>query len=115
MERIQDIKTILERHKQQLYKKYPIKSMAIFGSFARNEQKKESDLDVMVEFNGNIGIQFIDLAEEIESITGLKVDLVSRNGIKDRYFQVIKSDLILILNRRIRKSNGIESGGCVIA
>jgi uncharacterized protein len=70
--------------------------MAIFGSYARNEQKKESDLDVMVEFNGNIGIQFIDLAEEIESITGLKVDLVSRNGIKDRYFQAIKSELVYV-------------------
>jgi uncharacterized protein len=96
MERIQEIKTILELHKPELYRKYPIKSMAIFGSFARNEQQKESDLDVMVEFNGNIGIRFIDLAEEIESITGLKVDLVSRNGIKDRYFQAIKSELVYV-------------------
>jgi uncharacterized protein len=96
MERIQEIKTILELHKPELYRKYPIKSMAIFGSFARNEQQKESDLDVMVEFNGNIGIRFVDLAEEIESITGLKVDLVSRNGIKDRYFQAIKSELVYV-------------------
>jgi uncharacterized protein len=96
MERIQEIKTILEFHKPELYRKYPIKSMAIFGSFARNEQQKESDLDVMVEFNGNIGIRFVDLAEEIESITGLKVDLVSRNGIKDRYFQAIKSELVYV-------------------
>lgn len=86
----------MERHKSQLYQKYPIKSMAIFGSFARNEHKKESDLDVLVEFNGNIGIRFIDLAEEIESIVGIKVDLVSRNGIKDRYFQTIKPDLIYV-------------------
>jgi uncharacterized protein len=93
---IQEIRNILEHHKPEMYKKYPIKSMAIVGSFARNEQKKESDLDVLLEFNVNIGIRFIDLAEEIESITELKVDLVSRNGIKDRYFQAIKSELVYV-------------------
>ena len=53
-------------------------------------------LDLLVEFNGKIGIRFIDLAEEIERIIGFKVDLVSRNGLKDKYYQVIKADLIYV-------------------
>ena len=75
---------------------YPIKSMAIFGSYARKEQTEESDLDLMVEFNGKIGMRFIDLAEEIESLVGFKVDMVSRKGIKDKYYKSIQSDLIYV-------------------
>lgn len=70
--------------------------MAIFGSFARKEQDDKSDLDLIVEFNGKIGIRFIDLADEIENIIGFKVDLVSRKGIKGKYYQSILSDLIYV-------------------
>ena len=96
MNSLQEIKLTLSKNKQKLFAEYPIKSMAIFGSYARKEQKDESDLDLMVEFNGKIGIRFIDLAEEIENLTGLKVDLVSRKGIKDKYYQSIQSDLIYV-------------------
>lgn len=96
MKTLQEIRSILTEHKKRLFAEYPLKSMAIFGSFARNEQNDNSDLDVMVEFNDRIGIRFIDLADEIEDYIGLKVDLVSRNGIKERYFQAIKSDLIYV-------------------
>jgi predicted nucleotidyltransferase len=96
MKTLQEIESTLSKYKQPLFTKYPIRSLAIFGSYARNEQNIESDLDLMVEFNDKIGIRFIDLAEEIESLVGSKVDLVSRNAIKDKYFQVIKSDLIYV-------------------
>ncbi len=70
--------------------------MAIFGSYARNESTDNSDLDILVEFNDGIGIRFIDLADEIENIVGLKIDLVSKNGIKDRYLQAINTDLVYV-------------------
>ena len=91
-----EIELTLSKHKQRLFTDYPIKSLAIFGSYARKEQKDESDLDLLVEFNGKIGIRFIDLAEEIERIIGFKVDLVSRKGLKDKYYQIIKADLIYV-------------------
>ena len=96
MKTLQDIQSTLDKHKQQLFSKYPIKSMAIFGSYARNEQVAKSDVDIMVEFNDKIGIRFIDLAEEIENLIGAKVDLVSKNGIKERYYKAIESDLIYV-------------------
>jgi len=68
----------------------------MFGSFARNEAGESSDLDILVEFNNKIGIRFIDLADELESITGVKVDLVSRKGIKEKYFKSIERDLIYV-------------------
>ena len=70
--------------------------MAIFGSYSRGENTDESDLDILVEFNGKIGIRFIDLADDIESIVGLKVDLVSKNGIKRGYLSAIDSDLVYV-------------------
>lgn len=96
MKTLQEIEQTLAKHKQQLFSNYPIKSLAIFGSYARKEQTPDSDLDIIVEFNDKIGIRFIDLAEELETLIGFKVDLVSRKGIKDKYFQKIQSDLMYV-------------------
>jgi uncharacterized protein len=96
MKTLSDIQKTLATHRQLLYEKYPIQSMAIFGSYARKEQNDQSDLDLMVEFSGKIGIRFVDLADEIEKLIGLKVDLVSRKGIKEKYFKAIQSDLIYV-------------------
>ena len=96
MRTLEDIKLTLGDHRQQLFNDYPLKSMAIFGSYSRKEQDEKSDLDIIVEFKDKIGIRFVDLAEEIENLIGFKVDLVSRNGIKEKYFQTINSDLIYV-------------------
>ena len=96
MKTLQEIKLTLSKNKPYLFAEYPIESIAIFGSYARKEQNEESDLDLMVEFKGKIGIRFIDLANEIENLIGFKVDLVSRKGIKDKYYQSISSDLIYV-------------------
>jgi predicted nucleotidyltransferase len=96
MKTLSEIELTLAKHKQHLFSEYPIKSLAIFGSYARKEQNEESDLDLLVEFNDKIGLRFIDLAEEIERLVGFKVDLVSRKGIKDKYYQKIQSDLTYV-------------------
>ncbi|CAD5278018.1 MULTISPECIES: nucleotidyltransferase family protein [unclassified Imperialibacter] len=96
MKSLEDIKLTLGKNKQYLFNKYPIQSMAVFGSYSRNEQVADSDLDVLVEFNDKIGIRFIDLANEIEELIGFTVDVVSRNGIKEKYFEKIKPELIYV-------------------
>jgi hypothetical protein len=70
--------------------------MAIFGSYSRREQNESSDIDILVEFSDRIGVRFIDLADELESIIGFKVDLVSKKGVKEKYLQTIDSDLIYV-------------------
>lgn len=96
MKSLKDIKSILGNNREKLFKLYPIKSLAIFGSFARNQQQGDSDLDIIVEFDDKIGIGFIDLANELENLIGLKIDLVSKNGIKKRYFQSLEEELIYV-------------------
>ena len=94
MKSLQEIKSTLVKNKNHLFSEYPIKSIAIFGSYARKQQNSESDLDLLVEFDGEIGIRFIDLANEIENLVGFRIDLISRKGIKDKYYKSISSDLI---------------------
>jgi predicted nucleotidyltransferase len=96
MRTLQEIRDTLSSHKNRLFHDYPIKSIAIFGSYSRKEQDDLSDLDILVEFSDKIGIRFIDLAEELENIVGFKVDLVSKKGIKEKYFKSIVSDLIYV-------------------
>jgi uncharacterized protein len=96
MKTLQEIKSTLSSHKSRLFNDYPIKSMAIFGSYSRKEQKDTSDLDILVEFSDKIGIRFVDLADDLEKIVGFKVDLVSKKGIKEKYLKSIDSDLIYV-------------------
>ncbi|WP_417590476.1 nucleotidyltransferase family protein [Owenweeksia hongkongensis] len=96
MKSLEQIKSALVTHKATLSKRYPIKSLAIFGSYSRGDQNDSSDVDILVEFDGKIGLKFIDLAEEIESLLGNKVDLVSKNEIKQKYIESINSDLIYV-------------------
>ena len=96
MRTLHEIKNTLSSHKNRLFDDYPIKSMAIFGSYSRKEQNDDSDLDILVEFSDRIGIRFIDLADDLEKIVGFKVDLVSKKGIKEKYLKAIDSDLIYV-------------------
>lgn len=73
--------------------KYGIKVLAIFGSYGRGQETKESDVDILVDFKRPIGIEFIDLAQELENLLEIKVDLVSKNGIKPEYLKQIESEL----------------------
>ena len=60
MKTVQEIKSVLHKNKRKFYRDYPIKSLAIFGSFARGQQNEQSHLDILVEFNEKVGIRFGD-------------------------------------------------------
>lgn len=58
--------------------KYWLIDIAILGSYELGQQIAESDVDIMGDFSKPIGIEFIDLADELEMLLGVKVDLVSK-------------------------------------
>jgi predicted nucleotidyltransferase len=93
MKNLQDIRNILSSNKKNLFDKYGLRLLAIFGSYARNQQNEKSDIDILVEFEKPVGVEFIDLAEELEYILNKKVDLVSKNGLKPKYLQSISQEL----------------------
>ena len=90
------IKNVLASNKDRLFKEYHVANMAVFGSFARNEQREDSDVDILVEFAAPVGMEFIDLADDLEEILNRKVDLVSKNGVKPKYLAVIQKQLIYV-------------------
>lgn len=96
MKNLLEIKSVLSHHKQVLVNKYGLKFIAIFGSYTRAEQRKDSDIDILVDFDIPIGIEFIDLADELEEILKQKVDLVSKNGVKPKYLELIEEELIYV-------------------
>jgi len=80
---LEKIKKILKEHKKELEEKYYVKNVAIFGSYVRGTQTKESDIDILVEFQKPITlIQFIKLENYLSELLGLKVDLVMKKSLK---------------------------------
>jgi predicted nucleotidyltransferase len=80
--------------------------MAIFGSFSRNQQTEQSDIDILVEFSRPIGMEFMELADELEEIVQLKVDLVSKNGLKNHHFKAIQQELSYVYARTLLAHSG---------
>lgn len=93
MDDLKLIRSKLSSHRDDIFAKFAVKNMAIFGSFARGDQRSDSDIDILVEFDRPVGVEFIDLANHLESILKRRVDLVSRRGIKAKYFDRIESEL----------------------
>jgi len=91
------IKHILSENKEQLRYKYKVKQIGIFGSFVRNEQKKGSDLDILVEFEEPIGLfKFMDLEDHLKNLLGIKIDLVSKKALKPYIGKHILREVIYI-------------------
>ena len=62
--------------------RYPIAYLGVFGSWVRGEQDADSDLDILVDFDGSIGWEIVTLEQELSRELGLRVDLVPRQGPK---------------------------------
>ncbi len=96
MQTISQIKSILAQHKSELSRKYHLKQIGVFGSYARRDKTTQSDIDLLVELEKPIGLEFVTLADELESLLGVKVDLVSLNAIKPKMLKSIKKDLVYV-------------------
>ena len=90
----EDILEKLKNQKVALFEKYPVHRIALFGSWSRGEQSLNSDVDILVDVDPTIGLGFVSLADELEHILGLKVDLVSRRAIRASLWKQIEPDLI---------------------
>lgn len=89
-----EIIATLRRERAALSSRYPIRRIALFGSWARGEAREDSDVDVLVEVDGSIGLRFVDLAADIERALGRPVDLVSRRAVKPSLWARIEPELI---------------------
>lgn len=85
MSNIKKIITKLQKSRDTLARKYGVKSLEVFGSYVKGEQKKRSDLDLLVEFYETVDLfQFIELEQFLSELLGVKVDLIMKDTLKPR-------------------------------
>ena len=96
--KLKEIEAILRKHKEELRERFGVRSIAIFGSYARGEETELSDVDILVEFEGPIGWEIIDLKDYLEELLGLPVDLITKNAVMSRkgLWEHIKEDLVYV-------------------
>jgi predicted nucleotidyltransferase len=74
------IKTVIKKHKD-LLKKYKVKSMFLFGSYVRDEQRKDSDIDLLVDFKEPSYSNYINLIFSLEKLFNKEVSLVTPHSL----------------------------------
>ncbi|MFB3909510.1 MAG: nucleotidyltransferase family protein [Candidatus Eisenbacteria bacterium] len=89
-----EILAILGTALPELKRGFPIRRIALFGSYARGEQTESSDVDVLVDVDPAIGLRFVDLADRIEALLGVRADVVSLRAIPERHLSEIQEELL---------------------
>ena len=79
-----EIESKLRDIKPVLTEKFHVSSIGYFGSYAKGQQTDTSDLDLVVEFSKPVGWAFFTLESFLEQSLGIKVDLTTKNGLKER-------------------------------
>jgi len=83
MTSLDKIKASLSMHAEELRRDYDVEEIGVFGSYARGEQKKTSDVDIYVEFREAPDLlRFIELERKLEDLLGVRVDLVRKRSIR---------------------------------
>ncbi|MBI3742322.1 MAG: nucleotidyltransferase family protein, partial [Chloroflexi bacterium] len=76
---------------------YHVKSLGVFGSYLRGEQKKNSDLDVLVEFEQSPTLfQYVHLQRAMSQMIGVNVDLVLKDTLKPAIGRRILSEVVTL-------------------
>ncbi|AEF18517.1 MULTISPECIES: nucleotidyltransferase family protein [unclassified Hydrogenobaculum] len=93
-----DIQAILQERKNYLVEKFGVIEIAIFGSYARGEQGKDSDVDLIVDFKEGWKTfdNYMNLKFYLEELFGKKVDLVIKSAINPRIKPFIIEEAIYV-------------------
>lgn len=94
MKSTEDVLAILRAAKPDLVRRFGLRGMALFGSYARGEQLDSSDVDVLVDVDPSIGLRFVELAEVLEQLLGIPADVVSIRSLSPRTRQHIEHEAL---------------------
>ncbi|HMG73469.1 MAG TPA: nucleotidyltransferase family protein [Pyrinomonadaceae bacterium] len=89
----QRIEELLRENYPRFAAEYGVKKVGLFGSYAKGVPGATSDVDLIVEFDRPIGLKFIDFAEELETLLGRKVDLLTRAGLQGIRIERVAEDI----------------------
>ncbi len=95
MKTLDDVLKTLRQLKPYLNERYYVSQLGVFGSQVRGNATEASDVDIYVEFEQPLGLQFITLGNELESTLGIKVDLADREMLR-RIWPYVEGDMVYV-------------------
>jgi predicted nucleotidyltransferase len=97
MKTIEEIKTILANCKEELKRRYGVIEIGIFGSYVRGEQREDSDLDVLVDFDRQLSLlDLASLKNFLTDLLGIEVDIVPKKNIYEPLRENILKEVIML-------------------
>lgn len=97
MKTLQEIKDILISNRKRIYSKYHVKEIGIFGSYVRGEQKEDSDVDILVEFEEPVSLlRLVNFENFLQDLTGVKVDVIPKKNIRPELREIILNEVSYI-------------------
>jgi len=99
MKTFEEIKNILQTHKPFLAQNYGIKEIGMFGSYVRNEQRPDSDLDILIELESPSRIGLMGLANlenYLSELFDMKIDISIKKNLKRRIGEKILNEVVSV-------------------
>lgn len=93
MQAFDSIKDILTRNKPYLVSKYSLSSIGVFGAVLQDDFHAEHAVEIIVDFKKPIGIEIIDLEDELGKLISHKVELLTKNGIEKSYYNMFRKEI----------------------
>jgi predicted nucleotidyltransferase len=97
MKKIDKIKKILAEHRDELRREYKIIEIGIFGSYIRGEQKRKSDIDILVKFEEPVSLLDLVGAENyLSDLLKIKVDLIPKEDLRPELKNIILKETVYV-------------------
>jgi len=97
MKTLDEIKEILNKHRDEIKREFKAEIVGIFGSYVRGEEKLGSDVDILVRFKeGATLFDLVGLAEFLEERIGIKVDIVSERALRPELKEQILEEVVTV-------------------
>lgn len=98
MKTLAQIQTTLQSHWHTLRRAYRVRRIGVFGSHVRGDNTPLSDVDILVELEGPVGWEIVDLHRFLEDVLGIRVDLVTQGAVmrKPLLWESIQEDLTYV-------------------
>jgi len=92
-----EVIAMISAHREEIARRFDVRSLSLFGSVARDEARPDSDVDLVVEFEGPTTFDaHMGLLVFLEDLLGCRVDVVTAKGLKPRLRPLIDQDLVRV-------------------
>lgn len=97
MKSLEEVKEIISKHKNEVERKFKVKSLGLFGSYVKGNQSNKSDIDIIVTFKEPVSLlHIVSLENYMSDLLGIKADIVPEKNIRDEIKRDVLKEVIFI-------------------